>query len=102
MVPLATVAHLRQLLGYQNKSQAQRLVEGKQGMRDVSGRSRPDFTSSEVLEDDTEVVVLDFTCSHWQLIEHRPNLARRTRGVDPYNSAEPPRRQQPWQRVGRR
>jgi hypothetical protein len=75
---------------------------GEEGMSDVSGRLRPDFIFSEAQEDESEVVVLDFSYSHWQLIEHRPDLARRTRGVDPYNSAEPPKQHQPWLRVERR
>ena len=71
-------------------------------MSDASGRLRPDFISSEAEEDEDEVVVLDFSYSPWQLIEHRPDLVRRTRGIDPYNSAEPPKRHQPWLRVSRR
>ena len=71
-------------------------------MSEVTGRLRSDFNFSEAQEDESEIVVLDFSYSHWRLVEHRPDLARRARGVDPYNSAEPPKRRQPWLRVGRR
>ncbi len=58
-------------------------------MSEVSGRLRPDFILSEAQEDENEVAVFDYSYSHWQLVEHRPDLARRARGIDPYNSAEP-------------
>jgi hypothetical protein len=99
VVPLAFEAQLRKF---------RKLIEepgttvhsGEEGMSDVSGRLRPDFIFSESQQDESEVVVLDFSYSHWQLIEHRPDRAR---GVNPYNSAEPPPKQhQPWLRVGRR
>jgi hypothetical protein len=52
--------------------------------------------------DDQDVVVLDFSGPRLELVDHRPERKRRTRGCDPYNSAEQPLRRQPWLRIERR
>ena len=75
---------------------------GEDDMSNVRGQPWLNSTSSDAYEDESEVVVLDASYSHWQLVEYRPDLTRRALGVDPYNSAEAAKRRQPWLRVERR
>jgi hypothetical protein len=73
-------------------------------MRDERDRPRsdPGVFAFDPDIDDEEIVVLDFSGPHWQLIDHQPERKRRARGCDPYNSAEQPSRKHAWLRIERR
>jgi hypothetical protein len=70
--------------------------------RDPSGSVFDSSAFAATLAEDDELVAFDFTGPRWELVEHRPHRKRRNNGSDPYNTAERPQPQRPWQRIQRR
>jgi hypothetical protein len=65
-------------------------------------RSNVSRSTSNSPAADVEVRLLDRTSQRWLMADHQPDGMRRSRGVDPYNSADRYTRMQAWLHIERR